>query len=742
MQILAGCGGEPAARQPDNVLLITLDTTRADALSPYGAGPEVTPVAARLAAEGVTFDRAYTVTPLTIPAHSSLLTGLLPPRHGVRDNGDFFLSDEALTLAERLRAGGWQTMAAVGAEVTSHHWGFAQGFDAYFDDMGPTTKGNRWRVERRGDAVVDDALGWLAGASAERPWLAWVHLFDAHHPYEAPEPQASAFPGKPYLAEVAWADAQIGRVIDHLAQTGALDSTWVVMVADHGEGHGEHGERTHGTLLYDGTMRIPLIIRPPGGRAAARVAFPVSLVDVLPTLLAGLEQPGPEVTDGLDLGPWLRDPSAAAPTDRLVYMESLYAWHHYGWSPQRAVASAEYKLFDSTSPELYAADDGRERFDLTPIREAEVRGLQDRVDALAAEMTRDDALATDAALSPDRVAQLEALGYLTTDIDTEGAAPFRAGLPEPAERLPVLRDVEQIRVALQGGDLDKAAAAAERVAAREPGLVQARMMQARIFGMQGKTAEALALLRSLDALRPSAPVKAMLGMSLLPTGDVEGALTELEAATTIDPYHAPTWTPYLHALLGSGAVPKLEAEVARALELMPDLAVARGMQGVLAGMAGRHTEAEALLRDAIAADPLAPFLHQSLGFSLHASGRDVEAEEALAEEVRLHPPAPLARRTLVEILAAQRRYAEQLVHLEVISKIEPPTPLTAHSLAQVLFNLERYGEAEQAVEACIELAPDYPACAMLRANVLQKLGREAEAQAAYLAALEMAGQAP
>ena len=182
LPLLLSCSTRP----PDNILIITLDTTRADRLGCYGHPAGATPNLDALAERGARFDRAYTVTPLTIPAHSSLMTGLLPPRHGVRDNGDYFLSETADTLAERLSAGGYRTMASVGAEVTSHHWGFAQGFSAYFDDLDRGSTDNRWRVERPGREVVDDALGWLADQDSAAPWFAWVHLFDAHHPYTPP----------------------------------------------------------------------------------------------------------------------------------------------------------------------------------------------------------------------------------------------------------------------------------------------------------------------------------------------------------------------------------------------------------------------------------------------------------------------------------------------------------------------------------------------------------------------------
>ena len=226
MSCLLSLGCSKEAPQRPNIILITLDTTRADVMGAYGGNPQATPAFDALASEGLLLDRAYTVTPLTIPAHSSLFTGLWPPRHGVRDNGDFFLSEGADTLAEHLLAQGYETMASVSAQVTSHHWGFAQGFNAFFDDMGSSqeAESNRWKVERPGESAMDDAVAWLEDRKTpDQPFFAWVHLFDAHHPYVPPQPYKSRFAGKPYLGEVATADAQVGRLLTWLQNTSKAD---------------------------------------------------------------------------------------------------------------------------------------------------------------------------------------------------------------------------------------------------------------------------------------------------------------------------------------------------------------------------------------------------------------------------------------------------------------------------------------------------------------------------------------
>lgn len=745
--LLAACGGptpEVVAppRPPVNVLLITLDTLRADALGVYGHPGGASPNLDALAAESARFTRAYTVTPLTIPAHSSIMTGLLPPRHGVRDNGDFFLSEEAHTLAERFKEAGYRTMASVGAEVTSHHWGFAQGFDAYHDDMGgaASEEGNRWKVERRGDAVVDDALAWLsADAGAAQPFFAWVHLFDVHHPYAAPEPYRSRFQAQPYLGEVAWTDSQVGRLLGALRERGLLENTAVIVTADHGEGLGSHGENFHGVLLYDPTTRVPLLVRPPGGLSAtSSVPFPVSLVDLAPTALAMAGLPAPQGLDGMDLSPWVVERVAlpAPPLGRAVYLEALYGWRHYGWAPQRALVTDDAKLIDSTTPELYGREDMAEADNRADRAASQVQTLQARIAELYASLLQSAISSSEAELSPERIAQLEALGYVTSGAAPQGEG-FGEGLPDPVSHLPSLRRLEEARAAVQAGDLAGAEKMVRALVEDEPGLAEASNLLASVLARQSRIAEAIEVLRAVDERRPSSNTRATMGTLEMRRGRVAEAVALLGAAIEQDPFHGSAWTPYLTALFLSGDMETLGREVARARQNLPELASAVAMQGVLLAYKGDTRAAAPLLRQAVARDPLLPLLSYGLGLVAVADGRVDDAESAFLEELRVTPPALYARRELVKLYAGQKRYEEQLGQLEVILRLQPKDPASHHSRAQALYNLKRYPEAEEGVLRCLELAPRYAECKMLEANVLKRLGREAAAEAAYQEALRL-----
>jgi arylsulfatase A-like enzyme len=284
------------ARPPQfNVLLVTLDTTRADRLGCYGYTDAHTPALDSLAAQGVLFERAFTPAPVTLPAHASLLTGLVPPVHGVRDNGIYRLRDEAVTLAELLGDAGMVTAATVAAYVLASRFGLAQGFSHYDERLkGQLGKPAAFYVERPAEEVTDAALGWLEKRNDKKNFFLWVHYFDPHSPYVPPARFDSLCPGRPYDGEIAYMDSQLGRLLGALRSDGQYENTLVVVVGDHGEALGEHGEPTHGIFLYNSTVRVPLIVKfPAGEHAGGRVDANVSLVDIFPTVLerAGLSVP-------------------------------------------------------------------------------------------------------------------------------------------------------------------------------------------------------------------------------------------------------------------------------------------------------------------------------------------------------------------------------------------------------------------------------------------------------------------
>ena len=738
--LAAGCGVfEPSAREQPNILLVTLDTTRADVLGAYGDTLGVSPHIDALAAQGVVFENAFTVTPLTIPAHASLMTGLLPPQHGVRDNGDYFLSDSAETLAERLSSEGYATGAAVGAEVTSQHWGFGQGFDAYFDQMSSgTEQENRWRVERRGDLVVKDAKGWLdTQKGGEHAWFLWVHLFDAHHPYQAPSPYGERFEGRPYRAEVAYVDALVGDLYEQLKANGTLHNTWIVIVADHGESLGQHGESTHGTLIYGPTMRIPLIVVPPGGRSPVRVANPVSLVDVAPTILYWANAAPFRHADGLSLGDWLQ--GAAPPHNqkpRPIYMESLYAWRHYGWAQQYGLITKSHTFIDGGRKELFALEDLNNVNDIAASQSSLVHEIS--LDLAKKRAALDGLDVSSSAENHEELnEQLEALGYITTvvgqDEDVDNSI-----LPHPADKAHILGSLERIRMAFQKGEGERVRAQLEKLILLEPGLSEPRVMLAGLYADDGESERALKLLQETEDRGGSAQIDLMRATIHLGRAEPQQATSLLETILKRDPALAKAWRMLLHTRVYAGEMEQLAKEVRTARELLPSDPVVQCMYGVVLASEGVEDNVEALLRGGLERQSMQPFCRVSLGGLLTRQGKEQQAVELYEEEISLFPPALNARQALVSLYATQRLHEKQLSQLREIQSIEPGSFLTSHSAAQALYNLERYEDAWAEVEQCRKLAPRYPACVMLAANILKRRGKSAQAQKTYEEALRLA----
>jgi arylsulfatase A-like enzyme len=345
-----------------NLLIITLDTTRADRLSAYGSDHASVPGMDRLFQEGARFDSAYTVSPVTLASHVSLFTGLYPRAHGVRNNATFRLGSDAVTLAERLRDAGFQTGAVVGSQVLHANHGLDQGFDEY-DDSIRGQEGSLF-TQRNAEAVVDRGLEWLGERDKNSRWFLWLHLFDPHAEYEPPEPYRRQYAESPYDGEIAYADEQIRRMFSYLEQQGVMDRTLIVVTSDHGESLGDHGEPTHGIFVYDATARIPLLMRYPGripsGRAIEDI---VRIIDVAPTALEILGvEPGNLSPQGSSLIPLVEGRKSPP---RTAFIVSWAPRLLYGWSELTAIRAEGWKYIRAPRPELYAlVDDPEETQDL------------------------------------------------------------------------------------------------------------------------------------------------------------------------------------------------------------------------------------------------------------------------------------------------------------------------------------------------------------------------------------------
>lgn len=488
-----------------NVILVTIDTLRADRVSCYGSQRVDTPVLDRFASEGVRFSNAASTVPFTLPAHTSILTGLYPPGHGVRENVGYAVGEELTTLAEVLAGGGWSTAAFVSSFVLDSRWGIAQGFGHYVDDFDLSTfdhAPNLSAVQRPGDETIASAVQWLDERPEKQSFFLWIHLYDPHDPYEPPEPWASRHPGRPYEGEVAFTDSLLGGFRSELEKRGLLESSMVVLTADHGEGLGDHGESSHGFFIYDTTIHVPLIIRTPDGAAAGSVVdTAVSHVDLYPTILDAVGLESPAAVHGRSLLPLLEgmDPG----WDREVYSESLYPLLHYGWAPLRSVRTEGSKLISAPRPELYDhRADAREEHDLSATQPALLTEMEGRLEGLRL-LIESDAPVRESSpdLDPQTLAQLQALGYAAgqggVGLDEEEDQP-RA---DPKDRIGIHRTVMRAQTQIRS-DRDAARRALLGVLKTDDGVLDAHQMLGQLAVMDAEYENALGHFRRALELEP------------------------------------------------------------------------------------------------------------------------------------------------------------------------------------------------------------------------------------------------
>jgi len=516
-----------------NVLLITLDTTRADRIGVYGDEHAVTPTLDGLAASGLLFTRAFSTNPTTLPAHASLFTGLYPMRHGARNNGDTTLSESSTTLAELALEQGYATAGFPAAIVLDRRYGISQGFDFYGDGFSadPNVRSYGGRLERPGAEVTDSLLSWLSRHDAERPFLAWAHYYDAHYPYAPPSAVAQELADDPYAGEIAYVDHHVGRLLEGIEQAGLRERTLVIVVGDHGEGLGDHGEDRHGCLLYDGVMRVPLILSCPGVIEPGLSEAVVSIVDVAPTLFELLGwSPGGRI-DGRSL--------LAPEEGRAVYMETLLPLRNHGWAP----------LFGlRTEDEKFVLAPRKEYFDVSPDGPGEdenlwaadadgAAGIEARLYAvLGGKPQLEELLAgpgQDAVADPG----LAALGYGGSD-EPLGS---ELGRLDPKDVIEVAQWIDESRM-LISRDAEAALRMVDRALARSPEDRSALQQQARVLIELRRWKEAESSLERFVAIAPSADALVMLAQVLLNTERADEIEPLLEAAERIEPGHGGIFT--------------------------------------------------------------------------------------------------------------------------------------------------------------------------------------------------------
>jgi arylsulfatase A-like enzyme/Tfp pilus assembly protein PilF len=617
----------PGALRGSNVLLVTIDTLRADRVGAYGSPLGLTPTLDRLSREGLKFDVVYAHVPLTLPSHTTIMTGVYPFTSGVRDNGSFRFDGARPTIASALRAAGYRTAAFVGAFPVDARFGLNAGFDVYDDNYGSRPAGGELSVlERPAEQVLAPAYDWIANSANReprtanpepknqnqnqnqnpnperrtpnpepRPWFAWVHLYDPHDPYEPPEPYRSRYAADPYAGEVAYADAALGGFLDRLRSAGALDRTLIVMAADHGESLGEHGERTHGLFAYNATLRVPLIVWAPPIVRPGVVSAPARLVDVMPTLLDLVGVDAGRAVDGRSVRPGAQAPAA----DTGSYFEALNANLSRNWAPLTGIVQSGVKLIDLPVPELYdLGGDPSEQQNIYARRTDLAKPLEQRLDALTARAAKPAAASVDA----ETARRLQSLGYIVSSA------------PRPARTF-TARDDPKNLIGLQNR-LDAALDALKR----------------------DDAATAEQLLRSIVGERGDFTVASeRLAFLYHETGQLPRAIVTLEAAAKASPGDAELLATLGEYLQQAGDLDRSAAVLETAIRVNAAAIDAHEKLGVTYTRMRRFGDAEREFRAVLASDPSSPTTYNNLGSMYLSANRNDAAIDALTRAIALDP---------------------------------------------------------------------------------------------------------
>lgn len=726
----ASLGSLPRGVAPGdlNVIVITLDTTRFDAMGYAGAAGNPTPAIDGLARDGVVFERAVASVPLTLPSHSTIFTGTLPPKHGVRDNGGFVLDPRHVTLAERLRDGGWKTGGFVGAYVLDAKWGINQGFEKYHDefDLSKYKRISLGDVARTAGEVVDAAMPWLE-ANAGNRFFAWMHFYDPHTPYAPPEPYKSHFANRAYLGEVAYVDAQIARVTNWLNSRKLLDRTIVIITGDHGESLGEHGEGTHGLFVYDATMRVPFVMKTPYSATRGRkVSQVVRHHDIVPTVLELLGMPAAEGLDGRSLAPFL----AGGRTEELdAYSESLYARHHYGWSDLKALRAGRFKYIEAPKPELYDLDqDPGERENLFDAR----RSLADR---LASELLKASAEhvtsggAPQATVDPETRERLAALGYIGSFV----SAPKVAGqtLADPKDKIGIFNLMFAANENAGKETSDQAIARFERVLSQDPNVLDAWIMLGNEHSKKRDYPKAIQSYQRALAINPDYDLATInLATAYRLTRNFDAAAVGFERYLAKDPNNAYVIYQLGELYLDMERFDDAEKTFKRAIALDERVAAAENALGVLAFKRGQLDRAEQHARAALTKNPEVKLAHHNLALIAEQRGDVTRAKLEYAEEIESQPDAWKAAFNLARLHEQMSERPEAEAAYRKTIAINPRFAEGYFYLAKFCLDGGRFDEAAFNARKGLELGPESqyaPLGHYVLADVYSRQGRHADA---------------
>jgi arylsulfatase A-like enzyme/Tfp pilus assembly protein PilF len=673
-------------KQVRRVVLISIDTCRADYLSCYGYPRRTTPNIDRLARQSVLFRNAITPVPTTLPAHCSMLTGTIPPYHGVHNNIGYKLGQSNVTLAEILRPKGFTTAAFIGAFVLDSQFGLSEDFDTY-DDSFEEIRHNIFGSERRAGETSRLANEWLQKHDKDEKFFLFLHYYDPHLEYEPPEPFASEFADNLYAGEIAYTDYCIGLVIDKLKELGLYDSTLIIITGDHGEMLGEHGEGDHGYFIYDGAIKVPLIFKLPWRTEGRKIDNVVGITDIVPTVCGMVGADVPPAVRAKDLSAYFRS-GKLGHEDRHLYCESMMPTR-YNASSLLGVVTDRFKYIQTTRPELYdLVEDPNETNNLVEQKPHQARILKDRLKQILEQTVRRGA-SEGVELDQQALGRLAALGYVGSDNVKEDYE-FDQSKDDPKDFIelhtifynartfllekkyekaksiyqqlllerPEFYEVhfDLANIAVQENDLAAAADYLAEAIRLEPGRYKLHHNLGITCLSLGRYEQAAKHFKDSLKIKPTEPAALVgLGLALLSQGRFDEAIDHYTKALDIAPD-----VPELHSKLGlalyqQGKLDDAIRHYTKALEIEPRLFEVQNNLGMALGGRGRLDEAIVCFKKALALNPQLAEAHRNLGMVFARQGKLDEAVKHFTEALRIRPDYPDARRGLQEALAQKRK---------------------------------------------------------------------------------------
>jgi arylsulfatase A-like enzyme/TolA-binding protein len=627
---------QPPKKAPANVILITIDTLRADHLGCYGYRQIKTPNIDALAEDGIRFERAFTAVPVTLPSHTAMMTGTYPMFSGMHDFAANKLSPQQPTLASVLKQSGYTTGAVIGSAVLDSRFGLNQGFDFYYDhfDFSRLDEKNLDEMERPGNVVADQTLDWLS-KNWQSKFFLWMHLYDPHYPYNPPAPYSRDYADRPYDGEIAFADEQVGRLIRFLKEKKLYENSIIVLSGDHGESLGEHGEKTHGFFIYNATMHVPLIIYLPG-KSAGTLNAPVSLVDLMPTILASLGIDSPSQIQGTSLLPQLEKTSETR--DRDLYGETFLPRIHFDWSELRGTENTKYHFIDAPRPELYdLAKDPGETHNLFSEKKAVAEEMRAKLAGLIRQYSAEKELAQKTGLDPALMERLKSLGYAGFSGGTDLTITDR-NLPDPKDRVQEYELISGAIADSQHGRFPDSIEKLKTVIKEDPNSLPAHYLQGLNYYRSKMFVEAMNELQRTVELSPNYALAVFqLGMAQAHAGQIDAAITTLQRTLQLDGTNFEAAYNLGVAYLQKKQLEPAAAAFRQSVTINPDLARGHRALGETLLYEGQVDEAIAELRRAVLLAPNEPEMHASLAQALNAKGLTAEADQEMRQAQQATP---------------------------------------------------------------------------------------------------------